>query len=104
MIWRILFTTVYIYIAPIATNAQETDLRHITSADLKNAEIIHQEYCTTCHQPDIYNNTDSTIKTIPQLRTRVLSCSVNSNAVWFDEEVDAVTTYLNIDYYLFGIK
>jgi len=35
------------------------------------------------------------------LRTMVQGCATNFNLPWFDEEVDAVTAYLNHHYYRF---
>ncbi len=82
---------------PIPSRAEDT-------VDLSLAQELHQRDCLACHQPTIYQDPDRTVQTLPQLHSQVLSCSVESNAEWFDEESDAVTIWLNLNYYLFGIK
>ena len=65
---------------------------------------LHQENCLRCHQAEIYERPDRTVKTLKHLRSQVLFCAVSNDIEWFDEEIDDVTAYLNAFYYLFGIK
>ena len=74
------------------------------SANVANGEILHKDHCTRCHQADIYQREDRIVKTLQHLRTQVRFCEVSNDLTWFDEEVDDVTEYLNLNYYLFDIK
>lgn len=74
------------------------------AADIKNGELLHNQHCTSCHQADIYQRDDQLVKNLEHLRTQVRFCEVSNDLTWFDEEVDDVTEYLNLNYYLFGIK
>lgn len=65
---------------------------------------LHQENCLRCHQAEIYERPDRTVKTLKHLRSQVLFCAVSNDIEWFDEEIDDVTAYLNAFYYLFEIK
>lgn len=74
------------------------------SGDFGQAQRLHQQHCLRCHQVELYQRPDSTIKTLQQLQSRVLFCSVESGANWFDEEVLVVSDYLNKKYYLLGLQ
>jgi len=65
---------------------------------------LHQENCLRCHQAEIYERPDRTVKTLKHLRSQVLFCAVSNDIEWFDEEIDDVTAYLNTFYYQFGMK
>lgn len=44
------------------------------------------------------------IKQLTQLRQRVETCASRINAGWFDEEIDAVTQWLNQGFYRFQLS
>ena len=77
---------------------------HTMAMDINQGEILHNEHCTRCHQPDIYERDKRIVKNLQHLRTQVQFCEVSNDLTWFDEEVDAVTEHLNLNYYLFGLK
>lgn len=87
---------IILFVVPLATLASKE-----LSAE---AEQLHQQHCLGCHQVELYQSPDTAIKTLQQLRSQVLFCSVTSGSEWFDDEVDEVTNYLNANYYLLGIK
>ncbi len=74
------------------------------AADIENGQSLHNENCVRCHQPTLYQKEDREIKTLQQLHERVLQCELANDLAWFEEEVDDVSEYLNVNYYLFGIK
>ena len=76
----------------------------IYAADIENGKLLHEENCVRCHQPDIYQRQDRIVKNLQHLRTQVRFCEVSNDLTWFDEEVDDVTEYLNINYYFFEMK
>lgn len=79
----------------------------LTAVHAENITIgkeLHQENCLRCHQAEIYERPDRTVKTLKHLRSQVLFCAVSNDLEWFDEEIDDVTAYLNAFYYLFEIK
>jgi hypothetical protein len=41
------------------------------------------------------------VKNFSQLKQRVKQCELMNDYMWFEEEVDAVTSYLNKNFYLF---
>ena len=64
-------------------------------------ELLHTENCQSCHQAEVYTSPDRIVKNFPQLQQRVKQCELMNDLMWFEEEVDAVTSYLNQNYYLF---
>lgn len=76
----------------------------VQSADITNGKTLHNENCLKCHQPTIYQRDDRIVKTLQHLRSQVQFCEVSNDLTWFDEEIDDVTEYLNLNYYLFEIK
>lgn len=65
---------------------------------------LHEAECAGCHKAP-HNATfyesrkGKKLKSRDSVFTMVRSCANYFNIAWFDEEVDAVTTYLNTKYY-----
>lgn len=73
-------------------SAQATD----AAAD---AHALHEQNCVKCHGPDIYTRPDRKVTSYDGLGRQVRRCETALGLRWFDEEIDAVTAYLNRDYY-----
>ncbi len=67
-----------------------------------NGEALYQNHCTSCHQSEVYTRPDRKIGTYEALQRQVQRCELALNLRWFDEEIDAVTRYLNQHYYRFA--
>ena len=74
------------------------------AADIENGKQLHNEHCTRCHQAKIYQREDRIVKNLQHLRSQVRFCEVSNDLTWFDEEVDDVTEYLNVKFYMFEMK
>ena len=72
--------------------------------DLDRGESLHGDHCQRCHKDEIYTRAERIVEDLPQLEQRVKQCELMNNLLWFDEEVNDVTAYLNAHFYLFGIK
>jgi mono/diheme cytochrome c family protein len=94
-LWRSLLIGICLLVLPLTT---------IHAEDISLGKELHQENCLECHNPELYERADRTVKTLKHLRSQVLFCAVNNDVEWFDEEIDDVTAYLNAFYYLFGMK
>lgn len=62
---------------------------------------LHDANCVSCHTPEIYTRDDRIVNNYRQLQERVRQCELANELTWFDEEIDAVTTYLNNSFYHF---
>ena len=70
---------------------------------------LHQKQCASCHNgmfpggqgEMIYAPDFRKISDFKQLRQRVETCANRTNAAWFDEEIDAVSLWLNQSFYRF---
>lgn len=65
---------------------------------------LHADNCAGCHKTphnaSFYQSRKGKMhKNRASLFTKVQACSNHFNIAWFDEEVDAVTNYLNTKYY-----
>ncbi|MBF6058223.1 MULTISPECIES: hypothetical protein [Thiomicrorhabdus] len=73
----------------------------VFAGDLSEGARLHQEgNCLSCHQTRPY----SKIKTpnFAKLEARVNGCSNQLNLGWFEDEVSAVSHYLDATYYHFS--
>jgi hypothetical protein len=57
--------------------------------------------CTSCHGDDVYTRENRRITTPEGLRKQVGRCELSLGLKWFDDDIDAVTAYLNDNYYHF---
>ncbi len=76
----------------------------LSAADLKRGEALHNEHCLRCHSVNIYSRNDRMVNNMSQLSERVKQCELANDLLWFEEDVDDVSAYLNADFYLFGVK
>ena len=74
------------------------------AADLNRGETLHDENCLQCHSVNIYSRNDRIVNSITQLSERVKQCELANDLLWFEEDVNDVSAYLNADFYLFGVK
>ncbi len=54
------------------------------------------ESCVRCHDDSMYTREDrKTQSYYASLRERVVQCEIMTELIWFEEEIDDVTAYLN---------
>lgn len=73
----------------------------VHAADPALGKKLHQENCISCHGTEVYTRENRMIGSMDSLITQVNRCNVNLGTGWFDDEVEAVATYLNENYYKF---
>lgn len=64
-----------------------------------NGEHRDDVTCADCHTPSFYTRKDRQADSYQRLHFWVNSCDNMLGVGWFPEEVDAVTAYLNREYY-----
>lgn len=74
------------------------------AADMLRGKNLHQENCQRCHQSAVYTRPERIVEDLPGLRKRISECELSNSLLWFDEEIDDVTAYLNHEFYQFGVK
>jgi mono/diheme cytochrome c family protein len=74
-----------------------------------DAAALHGENCTSCHasltggDPNrIYTRENRRVTSLEGLEKQVRRCELSLGLQWFDDQVAAVTEYLNESYYQFG--
>ncbi len=78
----------------------------------EQGKTLHDASCMSCHTnkyPDepntVYSREDRTVTEYSQLTSRVQLCGTRAiDTAWFDEDFDAVTTYLNTEFYHFDVE
>lgn len=66
---------------------------------------LHEAHCVSCHKAaEIYTRADRKMRDLNGLANQVQRCTTNLKLNWFDSENDAVTAYLNKEYYKFEPK
>lgn len=73
----------------------------LQAADIKHGKDLQEKHCMSCHDDGMYTREDRFINKLSSLRTQVQRCESTLGLKWFDEDVDAVTAYLNKKYYKF---
>jgi hypothetical protein len=66
---------------------------------------LHDANCVSCHKAsETYTRAERKVKDLNGLANQVQRCTTNLKLNWFDSENDAVTAYLNKEYYKFEPK
>lgn len=71
----------------------------------EDGKALHDEKCMGCHMvkhdASFYGREGRKVTDKAKLRTQVSNCQLNFGLQWWDEDIDAVTEYLNTTYYKF---
>lgn len=67
----------------------------------EHGKTEHNANCVKCHTDSVYTREDRLITSREALNKQVNRCKENLGVAWFDEDVEAVTHYLNEKYYKF---
>ena len=75
-------------------------------ANANEGASLHQSECIDCHSrmtggdgTVIYKRDDRLAKTLDDLTARVIHCAQGSNTGWNTSQIEAVTQYLNQQFY-----
>ncbi|MGC8733388.1 MAG: c-type cytochrome [Halothiobacillaceae bacterium] len=71
------------------------------AADLALGKKLYSENCVKCHGAEKYARPDRKVHSMSNLKTYVQGCATNLSLSWFEDEVDAVTAYMNKEFYKF---
>jgi mono/diheme cytochrome c family protein len=69
------------------------------SADTGRGRMLYENHCTTCHTSTAHVRTDHKALSIDDIRRQVRRWADEKGLGWDDEDVAAVTSYLNTQYY-----
>ena len=90
MRYRILFLP--ILLAVIATGT-------LYAADINRGKSLQQKNCMGCHDDGMYTRDNRRVSSLDGLQKQVKRCELALGLKWFDEDIAAVTEYLNTTYY-----
>jgi len=71
------------------------------SSHADNGKILYEKYCTGCHGTEVFTRPDRSVTNRSILSDRVRRCSYALETKWFDSEINAVSDYLNSNFYKF---
>ena len=74
---------------------------HAVADEPIDAHALHQQNCVKCHGTDIYTRPDRKVTSYDGLSRQVRRCETALGLRWFDEDIAAMTAYLNRDFYRF---
>jgi mono/diheme cytochrome c family protein len=73
----------------------------VADDDGADPKALVEGNCVSCHGPEVYTRADRRVQSLPALGKQVRMCEQNLGLRWFDDQIDAVTAYLNDQYYQF---
>lgn len=65
------------------------------------ARALYENHCRSCHESWAHTRDGRAVDSIDELRVRVASWSLHTSLGWTDEEINAVTRYLDRRFYRF---
>jgi cytochrome c5 len=66
-----------------------------------DGKALVDRYCVGCHADEVYTRPDRKIRSPETLRLQVLRCNAMTKSGLTDEDVAAITDYLNKSFYKF---
>jgi cytochrome c5 len=67
-------------------------------------QMLYENHCMSCHESVVHIRTQKDVKSLPQLRTKVLNWADYLKLRWGKEEVEDVVIHLNSQYYKFELR
>ncbi|MGB5440683.1 MAG: cytochrome c [Gammaproteobacteria bacterium] len=71
------------------------------AADSGHGKTLHEQNCMGCHDDSVYTRKNRRVSSLQALQKQVRRCELSQGLQWFDDDVAAVTDYLNSSYYNF---
>jgi hypothetical protein len=71
------------------------------AADTGHGKSLQQKNCMSCHDDGMYTRDNRRVSSLDGLQKQVMRCEQSLGLKWFDDDVTAVTEYLNTSYYHF---
>lgn len=72
-----------------------------SAAEDASGKALLAAECTACHGDERYTSKNRKMKSWKAITVQVNNCNVNLGKNWFEEEVEAVSVYLNDSFYHF---
>ncbi len=69
--------------------------------DMSSPHALYESNCIKCHGSEIYTREDRKVTSLDALGRQVQRCETALGLRWFDEDIDAMTAYLNDKFYRF---
>jgi hypothetical protein len=83
-----------------APKAEATSSSALTE-QLAEGKELNTDNCTKCHDTSVYTKKDRKVQTLEILTKRVKGCNSKTGAGLDEEELEALTLFLNTEYYKF---
>ncbi|MES9969814.1 MAG: cytochrome c [Candidatus Thiodiazotropha sp.] len=77
---------------------------HSLAGDPEKGKELTEQNCVRCHGNEVYTRENRRVTSLPGLHKQVRFCEQNLGLTWFDDQIENTATYLNLEFYKFGIK
>jgi len=99
--YKIVIFSSLIGLTLIACTTGNNAQKEIKITEKVDGKSLHKKYCSKCHNSSVYTKADRKIKSLDSLEKRVRGCDANIGSNLEPEELKAITTFLNREYYKF---
>jgi hypothetical protein len=65
---------------------------------------LTEQHCVRCHGSEVYTRENRRVSDLQGLHKQVRFCEQNLGLTWFDDQIENTATYLNLEFYKFGVK
>ncbi len=69
-----------------------------------DAATFHQQHCMACHGTEVYTRPNHRVQSLARLESQVRMCDANLQIKLFDDDILALTRFLNQNFYHFPEK
>jgi mono/diheme cytochrome c family protein len=88
-------------LVPLAAFVLTVGANSVFAADAGHGKQLQQKNCMSCHDDAMYTRENRKVTTPAGLKKQVRRCEQTLGLQWFDEDIDAVSSYLNDSFYKF---
>jgi len=71
------------------------------ATEAQDAHALYETNCLACHGSEVYTREDRKVDSLAGLEAQVRRCDAALGLRWFDEDIGAVTNFLNDRFYGF---
>ncbi|MEN8180704.1 MAG: cytochrome c [Pseudomonadota bacterium] len=73
----------------------------VQATEIHPGQPLYEKHCTQCHGSEVMTRSDRRVNDLQQLDAQVRQCDSNLGLQLFDEDIEAVSQYLNRNFYHF---